>query len=441
MDNLEKDSAGGPQPPPPPVPGPSRTSRKRTRSTSSSSSASSSSSSSSSSGKRGKRSHRRRHKKSKRSRYSDRMINKLFDEMGEIRKQLATTTNNNEACDNLSIYSGVSGDLYEQQTSFTGEQCGDSEYQNSASGFTFDIETKLKEPTVPKTPDQYLKFLLDVQRFGNSSWSEVRYADTQKLYSHSPGFIDLETNDEVKMYDNLRHLAHTEKAYAAMTYCVLKQKETLQESIRNLLFWAKNTNVTFDNLNAKVEELFQKGDIHKISSDLLQLICGHRAESIEMRRESITSQVRDPLIKASLNRIPPTHTNLFDSEQFTSVLEKAGGVRKAFWPPKSNESTQQKGNASNRRPSRGQGVRKPTVPSRGTQYAFQESGFPMYEYTANHNPPSRGGYAQTSFPSRGQPSYHFNARGAFHNRGSRPEYRGNRGRSKATKDTSKRYKQ
>lgn len=424
--------------------GPSGESRKRDRSSCSSSSSSSDSSSSSftSGNKRGKRPRCHRRKKSKRARYSKRMMGKLFKEVGELRKQIITNNNDTAYHDDASMCSGVSGDLYENH-SVTEEQCPGYEFQNS--NFTFDIQTKLKEPSVPKTPDSFLKKLFDVQRLGSASWSEVRYADTQKIYNHTPGFIDLETNEEVKIYDTLRHLAHTERSYAALTYCILKQKESLQEGIRELLTWAKNTNVNFENLSGKVEELFQKGDFHKISSDLLQLVCGHRAESIEMRRETITSQVRDPLVKSALNRIPPSSTYIFDSEPFTTTLEKAGGVRKAFWPPKGEV----KPNQSNHRPSRGQGVRKQAVPSRGTQYNFHEPGLSTY-MNACCNPPSRGGYHYNNYPSRGHTSnvqydYHnMSGRGTFHNRGSRPDRGSNRGRSHAqrgSRGNQKRYKQ
>lgn len=257
---------------PQPVAGPSGVNRKRDRSSSSSSSATSVSSSSTSTpgSKQARSNHRRRrHKKRKRARRSSHMMDKLFKEMGELRKQINTTSNIDTACyDNASVCSGISGQLYEQ---ISDEDCSNQEHQQNASlDFTFDIDTKLKEPLVPKTPDSFLKKLVDIQRFGSTSWSEVRYADTQKLYNHTPGFIDLETNEEVKAYDTLRHLAHADKSYAALTYCILKQRQSLQEGIRNLLSWAKNTEcINFDNLNGKIDELFQKGEFHKISSDRL----------------------------------------------------------------------------------------------------------------------------------------------------------------------------
>lgn len=424
------------------VAGPSGLNRKRDRSSSSSSATSVSSSSTSTSGSKQARSkNRRRHKKRKRARRSGQM-DKLFKEIGELRKQINTTSNIDTACcDNASVFSGISGQLYEQ---ISDEDCSNQELQNTSLDFTFDIDTKLKEPLVPKTPESFLKKLVDIQRFGSTSWSEVRYADTQKLYNHTPGFIDLETNEEVKAYDTLRHLAHADKSYAALTYCILKQRQSLQEGIRDLLSWAKNTEcISFDNLNGKIDELFQKGEFHKISSDLLQLACGHRAESIEMRRETITSQVRDPLVKAFLNKIPPSSTYIFNAEPFTSTLEKAGGVRKAFWPPKTERSSQKPYQPSSR-PSRGQGARKPPVPSRGTP--FHEPG--SHTHTC-HNPPSRGDYhgqcQHTHTSSRGNSSGHcdhFNSRSSFRNRGSRPERGSTRGRANSSKSSrGKRYKQ
>lgn len=450
MNNQEETSASEP----PAVAGPSKVSRKRSQSSSSSSSTSSSSSSSSSSGPKRKRSRRHRRKKSKRSKHSNRMMDKLFKEVGELRKHIATSNNtevfNNAetGCqdDDASICSGLNGEIHDN---FFDDVTPASQCDNPNADFTFEIETKLKDPAIPKTPAPFLKMLADVQRLGNASWSEIRYAETQKSYNHTPGFTDLETNEEVKIYDTLRHLTHTDKSYAALTYCVLKQKEVLQDSIRDLISWARVTEVNSESLSGKVDELFLKGDFHKVSTDLLQLVCGHRAETIEMRRETITSQIRDPLVKASLNRIPPSTNYLFESEPFTAAIEKAGGVRKAFWPPKAESFSQARPNQSSRRPSRGQGARKSTVPSRGTQYvAHEQCGQAVCSHACN-NPPSRGGHQYANYPLRAPPSggqfdfKNFNGRGAFHNRGSRPDRGSNRGRSNSRmfRGNQKRYQQ
>lgn len=418
--------------------------RRRVSSSSSSSSCSSSSSDTCSSAKRSKRSRRHRRKKSKHESRTDQRMDQLFKELGELRKYITPSGNTDLPCDGMqdndatSVCSGVSGHLYD---SVAGSQDLDQREESPklTKDFTFSLETKLKEPSVPKTPDVFLKMLSDVQRLGSTAWSEVRYADTQKTYNHTPGFIDLETNEEVKMYDTLRNQANTEKAYAAITYCVLKQKEALQENLRNILTWAKdNDGITFDTLNNKIDELFQSGSFHKITSDLLQLVCGHRAESIEMRRDAITTQVRDPLVKATLSRIPPSSTYLFESESFTAALEKAGGVRKAFWPPRSEQQAQ-KSSQGNSRPSRGQATRRQAVPSRGA-HGFQE---PHYVSGPSYNPPSRGGYKSSAPTQRTQQLRVDNSsysRAPFQNRGSRPDSGSSRGRQSTQRGNKTRHR-
>lgn len=438
MDNCESVTDLGPQA----IAGPSGLTRKRKKSSSASSSSSSSSSCSASSStdkekKHSRRSHRSRHKKSKRRR-TKRMIDKLFEEMGELRKQFLTGNIDSVRHDNASCFSDVSGKLYEHNGLVEELDTRDT----SSFDINFDLETKLKEPLIPKTPDSYLKMLIDVQRLGCISWSDVRYSDTQKSYNCSPGFIDLETNIEVKKYDTLRHLAHTEKAYAALTFCILKQKEALQDSIRELLCWVKSTPIiNNENLNSKIEDLFLNGDLHKISSDLMQIICGHRAEIIEMRREAISTQIRDPLLKATINKIPPSPSHIFNEEVFTAALEKVGGVRRAFWPPKAGTKPQ-----PNNRPSRGQGTRNKSVPSRGTQWSFHEPATCLQQYTCG-KPPSRGGYQFGNCEGQGYSSstrFDHNSydRRSHPNRSSRSER--NRGRAnnqKVSRGAPKRYKQ
>lgn len=206
---------------------------KRKRSSSSSNSSTSTTTTSSSSDYR-RRSRRRKHKTSKRSKHSDPRVDVLMKEIGELKHLVAL--NNDIYQDSVSIY--PEGGELDQQLDFEPEQ-------NDAN-LSFEIKTKLKEPPVPKTPDNFLKMLSDVQKLGTTSWSDVRYADTQKLYNHTPGFVDLEINDEIKLHDGLRHLMYADRSYAAFTYCILKQKMSLQEGIRSLLLWAKNT----DSINA-----------------------------------------------------------------------------------------------------------------------------------------------------------------------------------------------
>lgn len=364
-----------------------RTKRRRSLSSSSSSSSSSDSSSSvssSSDSRKQDKSHKRKKRGGKRSRHRQRdrrRLNRLTQEMHELREKSNFNYLNSEEI----LDGNISGEL------FNDGSVHDSNLKLSEapteSNFIFAIETKLKEPTVPKTPQNFLTTLKEIQRFESSEWSEIRYAETQKSYNHTPGFVELEVNDEVKPYDSLRHLAHSDKAFAALTFCVLKQRETLQTSLRSLLQWAHDSEMTYEGLSEKINEQFLNGDFYKISSELLQLVCGHRAEVVQMRRDGIVNFLRDPLTKVAVKKIPPSCRHLFEAEPLTAVLEKAGGIRKAFLPlhkPGSNVTASQAGpSKQTHHPSQGQVHR--CIPSQGTSHGCCASG-----RISHTNQPSQG---------------------------------------------------
>ncbi|KAL4711363.1 hypothetical protein ACJJTC_019204 [Scirpophaga incertulas] len=170
-------------------------------------------------------------------------MRQLAKEISELRNNtIQSPVSNDIDADHLSVCSAISGALYNDVASnnvlFTNNIQKDSQ-------FTFDIETKLKEPSVPKASEKIIEMLNIVQRFGTSSWSEVRVISK------------------------------------------------------------------------------------KYSNDLLQLVCGHRSETVEVRRDAILKNVTDPTIKVILNKILPSNSHIFDAESFSAASEKAG-VRKVF---------------------------------------------------------------------------------------------------------------
>ncbi|KAH9635493.1 hypothetical protein HF086_015493 [Spodoptera exigua] len=277
----------------------------------------------------------------------------------------------------------------------------------SASGdqeFTLSLETKLKEPSMPKAPENYIKLLCDYQHLGKSDWNEIRYSETQKLYNYSPGYTDIEMNEEVKAFESPRHLVHADKAFAALTMCVLKQRDALQGTLQELLQWARGNSVSlsYDTLLQKVSDLFSTGDYSRCSSDLLQIICGHRAEILQMRRDCVTKQAKDPLMKASLKKIPPTCSNLSNAEKFTAAIEKSGGVRKCFWPlQKGNTSS-----ASQTDPNRFRGPSQGSKPYNKSLQGFSRNAQACQHITTHSqcvgsDPPSQGGCSHSNPPPQG----------------------------------------
>lgn len=89
--------------------------------------------------------------------------------------------------------------------------------------FSLSFNTLTKEPSILKTSPEYVIKLNDLQRFETDNWSDVRYADVQNNYCFTPGFVDLESNDEIKPYDNFHHLSHTDRGFAAITIGLIKQ--------------------------------------------------------------------------------------------------------------------------------------------------------------------------------------------------------------------------
>ena len=202
---------------------------------------------------------------------------------------------------------------------------------SSQAEFNFSITTKTKEPHVPPAPSEYVDNLKELQRFNHEDWINVRYMDVQKQYVHKPGFVNLQPNDEVSRYDASRATNNMEKAFAGITYALLKQRDILQTEFRNFLAWTHHAELNYVNINEKIKDIFSKSDFVKASNDTLQMICGHRAELIQHRRETILSAVKDPYHKSAFRRIPPSVTHLFEADKFSAILEKAGGTKKVFW--------------------------------------------------------------------------------------------------------------
>lgn len=300
--------------------------RARASSTSSSSSSASSDSSSSSSGAR----RRRRHKRKKR--HHGRKLKQLISEVSGLKRQL-TSRNSFPELDSLNnedvdiIDPNVSGELFEADS-------------DKELGFSLPFATKTKEPAIPTTSPEMLEQLKLLQRFDQEQWSDVRYSDIQKLYVHKPGFTNLDPNEEVRQYDTSKTLINTEKAFAGITYGLLKQRDALQSEMRDFLVWARQADqLSYENIYTKLNDIFTTGEYVKATNDTCQLVCGHRAELIQHRREAILASVKDPYYKNALRKIPPTCTTLFDTEKFSAVLEKAGGIKSVFWTKQKDRST------------------------------------------------------------------------------------------------------
>ncbi|KOB79429.1 putative reverse transcriptase-7 [Operophtera brumata] len=167
-----------------------------------------------------------------------------------------------------------------------------------------------------------------------SNGERVRYVETEKKYVARPGFYELDVNTELRHFDsNSNWLRLLDRSFGAMTHALVQQNELLKQNFQQLIEWSQlpTTALSADTLFEKMHSLFsEKSTYIKVSEDLLQLICGRRADIIQRRRDCILSSVKDKYIKHDLSKIPPTNANLFNPQQLGTFLEKAGGTNKLF---------------------------------------------------------------------------------------------------------------
>lgn len=245
---------------------------------------------------------------------------------------------------------------------------------SSSSTFTLPVNTFVKEPAVPKCSTEHLEKLKSVQHFDSEDWSEVRYAEVQKKYCATPGFVELDCNEEFKPFETSLNLNHTERGFAAISLALLKQNEALEHVIRDFVSWIGSVEITDTKaVESKIIDLFSQSEYQQISNDLLQMTCGHRADMVQQRRDNLLKSVKNKFVKSNLRKIPPSANNLFNSDDLSSAIEKNGGSSKIFWPSKDSRKK------PNTVPAQGQGGNFPMLPAQGMQVPM----FPFNNYVAS----------------------------------------------------------
>lgn len=199
----------------------------------------------------------------------------------------------------------------------------------------------IKDPVYPKSNTSYLKILSELQRFKNAEWNSIRFSEVQKKYVTTPGFIELNVNDELKRFESSSNenyrLFLLERSFAALTNSILTQKDELRNTLQNLINWsaAEGTTLSPATLFCKIEELFNKqANYTKVSDDILQMVCGRRADCIHSRRELLLKQIQDEYQCVAIQKIPPDSEFLFDNDIFNNYLQKIGGADKLSVTPK-----------------------------------------------------------------------------------------------------------
>lgn len=198
------------------------------------------------------------------------------------------------------------------------------------------VTTSLKDPKVPGANPEHLKRLETLQKFGNSSWKDVRYTEALKIHNATPGFVDLEINDELRQFVKGKdYTASSEKIMAAICNGLISQRDLLNQNLQEFVNWTalSSTVLSSENIFDKITELFQPASkFHKVSEEIMQMVCGKRAEYIENRRERILSEISNKNLREGLRKIPPSSKHLFDESQLRSYIQSTGGMDKWVRP-------------------------------------------------------------------------------------------------------------
>ncbi|KAI5632407.1 hypothetical protein NE865_14899 [Phthorimaea operculella] len=311
----------------------------------------------------------------KKRRYSDAIVY-LAEQVSEIKNYLHSMHQplyqSSERGDD-EIEMDVSRQLYDENVEDKAAQSSLDSKLHQPSTLKFSFNTVLKEPSVPKSSQNLLETIKAVQHFESEDWSNVRYSEVQKQYVSRPGYTDLETNEEIKAYDKYTNLSPTERGFTAITQALVKQGEAAQSGFEALISWSRSTaDLSPTSLQDKINQIFIQGGFQKISNDLIQLSCGHRADLIQQRRDNILRSVKDKYFKETLRKIPPSCNNLFQKEHFSAALEKNGGVSKTFWPlraPTQNKPAAQAGSDQSNSVN--------IVPAQGTSDSFRFFNYSM----------------------------------------------------------------
>ena len=180
-----------------------------------------------------------------------------------------------------------------------------------------------KEAVSPALKER-LEILNILQRFGSSESKEVRYSDTLRNFTASPGFTDLKVNEELCYLDRKKDpILATEQVLAGLSNAILEQKDVLKISLQKIVDWAFsnprdfNPNTLFDKLSSAFGS---RSQMLKNFDEIMQVICGKRAECIENRRERLLSELQNKNVQAPLRCIPPSSEYLFSTEKLAPLI-------------------------------------------------------------------------------------------------------------------------
>ncbi|VVC88840.1 unnamed protein product [Leptidea sinapis] len=162
--------------------------------------------------------------------------------------------------------------------------------------------TIAKDPIYPKSNVKYLTKLKELQRFNCKKWNSVRFAEEQKKYVTTLGFVELEINDEFKRFGSQSTEEYRqyllERSFSAMTNALLTQKDELGLREDEILKWRNES----DGENELVPPTHSSGDFSSDGDE-------NGSDTIPIQDENTSSSDEEP-VNLSTPSHPPVATTV-----------------------------------------------------------------------------------------------------------------------------------
>lgn len=232
--------------------------------------------------------------------------------------------------------------------------------EDNAELFEFVPNTKEQEPAVPPANPVIESQGIQCLRLGQLSYNKIRYIEAQKKLQAFPVFSALRVNKELSYASSSDQtqnlLTKADSNLAIILHGLLAQRDYFAEGMKSLI--SKHPSIKSD-----VQNIFNGPDskFKQVSDDVVQFVCGKRAEVIEQRRKKFFP--RNPQVVSLLEGIPPSSTHLFEEQRFSDVTRQHGSMfRTSFRKPLPGQVSQPFRKVSHSQ----QKATRPSNQSRGT---------------------------------------------------------------------------
>lgn len=188
--------------------------------------------------------------------------------------------------------------------------------------------TKEADPLIPEPSAELKSEGIECQRLGTGGWNRIRYKEVEKHLHAGSVFSALKINNELGALASQPSpfISKQEGMLGTITHGLLLQRRAFADGLNAVIKKVPSVSAELKLLVA------EDSKFKSISDQLLQYVCAHRSETIELRRKHF--KTKNELLSGMLNSIPPSPTHLFHEEQLSSFVKDNGGVSTVFISPR-----------------------------------------------------------------------------------------------------------